>query len=214
MMKLTSVLAMVAIFTLGACTASPSQSAGPAESPTETAPQVDNRSVEEQFGDAIRAGDVAAIDALVAAGLDVNGSLNPEGLRVSAMDIAALTGAYELFPVLVAHGYDLEAPNAGNNRTLLMSAAALGDLERITNLVTYGADLETPDADDGNTAFQYALYFGNIDAAQLLLELGANPFYVDRSGRNSADMAYNGGYQESIDYVEALGLARTEEAAS
>ena len=88
-------------------------------------------------------------------------------------------------------------------------AAESGDLELISALVENGADLELGDDTWQTTAVQYAFYTGQIDAARLLISLGADVHYVDVAGRNTADMATKGGYQEAIALAEELGLTPT-----
>ena len=166
---------------------------------------VDDRPLEEQFEEAIRANDGTRIEALVDAGLDVNADL---GLW-SAITLIAATGNHELIPVVVAAGFDLEAQRSGSGRTPLHAAAEAGDLELISALVEAGADLEGVDDTQQNTPVQYAFYFGRVEAVRLLISLGADLHYVDITGRNTADMANKGGKPEAIALAEELGLTPT-----
>lgn len=165
---------------------------------------VDDRPLEEQFAEAIRANDGTRIEALVDAGLDVNNS-------GSAISLIAVTGNYELIPVVVAAGFDLEAQRSGSGRTPLHAAAEAGDLELISALVEAGADLEGVDDTQQNTPVQYAFYFGRVEAVRLLISLGADLDYVDITGRNTADMAIKGGKPEAIALAAELGLTPTSD---
>ncbi|NNC92282.1 MAG: ankyrin repeat domain-containing protein [Acidimicrobiia bacterium] len=171
-----------------------------------TAPP-DDRPLEDQFVEAIRANDGTRIEALVDAGLDVNANLS----FGSAINLIAATGNYELVAVVVAAGFDLDAQNSGAGRTVLHAAAESGDLELISALVEVGANLEGVDDTQQNTPVQYAFYFGQVEAAKLLISLGADINYVDITGRNTADMAIKGGFPESVAFAEELGLASTSD---
>ena len=183
----------------------PTTTAPPAPSLSDEPALVDDRPLEEQFVEAIRANDGTRIEALVDAGLDVNVNLNP----FSAITLIAATGNYELIAVVVAAGYDLEAQSSGAGRTVLQAAAESGDLELISALVEAGADLEGVDDTQQNTPVQYAFYFGRVEAVRLLISLGADLHYVDITGRNTADMANKGGKPEAIALAEELGLTPT-----
>jgi hypothetical protein len=169
---------------------------------------VDDRPLEKQFEEAIRANDGTRIEALVDAGLDVNAQLNTP-TPFSAIALIAATGNHDLVPVVVAAGFDLEAQRFG--RPPLIAAAEAGDLELISALVEAGADLEGVDDTQQNTAVQYAFYFGRVEAARLLISLGADLDYVDITGDNTADMAIQGGSSEAIALAEELGLTPTSD---
>jgi len=196
MRPLSISLAFVISLTLGSCTSNASDEPD----------LVDDRPLEEQFVEAIRANDGTRIEALVDEGLDVNVNLKPCG---SAINLIAATGNYELIAVVVAAGFDLQAQRSGAGRTALHAAAASGDLELISVLVENGADLEQGDDTQQNTAVQYAFYRGQVEAARLLISLGADLHYVDITGRNTADLAIKGGYPEAIALAEELGLTPT-----
>ena len=169
---------------------------------------VDDRPLEEQLVEAIRANDGTRIEALVGAGLDVNANLDPLN-PFSAIALIGATGNYELIPVVVAAGYDLEARRSGAGLTVLHTAAEAGDLELISALVEAGADLEGVDGTQQNTAVQYAFYFGRVEAARLLISLGADLDYVNIAGHNVADQAIRGGSREAVALAEELGLTPT-----
>ncbi len=48
-----------------------------------------------------------------------------------------------------------------------------------------------------------------MESARLLISLGADLYYVDITGRNTADLAIKGGYPGAIALAEELGLTPT-----
>ncbi|HLY15098.1 MAG TPA: ankyrin repeat domain-containing protein [Candidatus Limnocylindrales bacterium] len=118
---------------------------------------------EELFG-AIRAGDLAAVDRLLAERPYLAGASDAAGL--SAVTVAAYHRQPAIIERLLAAQPDLDR----------FEAAIVGDLGRLAEL------LDEPDAEpidqrsgDGFTALHLAAYFGRLRAAQELLDRGADP---------------------------------------
>jgi ankyrin repeat protein len=125
--------------------------------------------VDEMLG-AIRAGDRASVERLLAANPALAGATAPNG--ASALLWTAYTGHPELAPVFVAHGAQVE----------LWDAAAMGNLARVKELVTSKPAAVNAVAPDGFFALGLAAFFGHADIVAWLLDHGAN---VNQAAANS-----------------------------
>jgi len=120
--------------------------------------------------EAIRAGDKAAVEALVNA--------EPELLRITAPNgssvllLAAYFGHPEVAEVFVRHGAKPD----------VFEASALGDLESVRKLVGADRGLINSFAPDGFYPLGLAAYFGHRAIVEFLLKNGAN---VSLAARNA-----------------------------
>jgi uncharacterized protein len=142
-------------------------------------------------------GDVAAVQALLEAGTDVNArtsetcrgnDVRPECGRATALIMAALTGHLEVVQALLDKGADVNAKMYGG-ATALGNAFIAGSgyalavapdscrppncpvLSIVQVLLDKGADVN---ADNGGvTALNMAFIFGHFEAVQVLLDRGA-----------------------------------------
>jgi uncharacterized protein len=116
------------------------------------------------FFDAIRKGDLQAIDAAVAA--------DPARLRARGGDgrtpivAAAYAGHTRLAEKL--------ADRLGSENLGFFEAAVAGDADAVGRNLAAGFDLEER-AEDGYGALHLAAYFGRLEVARLLLGKGADP---------------------------------------
>jgi uncharacterized protein len=111
---------------------------------------------------AIKAGDVAAIEALLAGKPELAGALE-DGIP------AVRLALYHRQPAV------LEALLAARPPLHGLDHAALGWVEDLRRSVARDAELVTRRSADGFTALHYACFFGGPGAAAVLLDAGADP---------------------------------------
>jgi ankyrin repeat protein len=114
-----------------------------------------------QFFDAIRQGDAAEVQALVAAHPKLADARNQEGATPALW--AAYTRHANLAPVVLAG----RAPD-------FFEACALGQLDRVAALLAQDAQLANAYSSDGFTGLGFAAFFGHVELARLLLQSGSD----------------------------------------
>lgn len=153
--------------------------------------------------DAVRAGDVAAVQRLLTAGVDVNAK---DKSGNTALYLAA-TGRPDILLLLLAHGADVNARNGEDGYTALQVAAAFGEIVSINHLLEHRADRELTNHRGRTVAFfakneairnfieQYvetpAVVAGakSIEAARSLLDAGADVHVQNAPGSSALDIA-------------------------
>ena len=120
--------------------------------------------------DAVRAGNVAAVRALIDQRLDVNA---PQADGTTPLHWAADRDAPEIVGMLIRAGADVKAANR-YGATPLWLAALNGNAATIGLLLEAGADAGAASA-DGETALMVAARSGQVDAVRALLARGADP---------------------------------------
>lgn len=119
--------------------------------------------------DAARAGELKAVEALLAGGAEVNAQDKFGG---TALVYAAREGYTEVVRLLIAHGADVKASDTKS--TGLHKAAENGHLDVVRLLLAHGADVDAKDY-DGETALVSALQRGRTEVVLELLREGADP---------------------------------------
>ncbi len=134
--------------------------------------------------------DVPALDALVAAGADIeaDGAVIAGGTPLAD---ACAFGQWRAARRLLAHGA----------RTTLHEAAALGLLDRVTSLVEGG----TPDGSDLTSAFWGACHGGQLATARYLLDRGADRDWIGYDDKTPLDIAVAAGADEVATWLRGLG---------
>ncbi len=127
--------------------------------------------VEAPVADAAMRGDLGAVQALLARGVDVN---VPQGDGMTALHWAGETGTAQLAQLLIDSGADLEAKTRLGDFTPLLIAAEAGNAVVIRMLLKAGAKVEARSSVGGATALHYAAEFGSVDAVLALIEHGAD----------------------------------------
>jgi ankyrin repeat protein len=156
-------------------------------------------SVVTAFTTAVARGYTAIVEALVAAGVDVNAQNQYEQ---SALCLAFQQGHRETGDWLLDHGADIN--KLGGDRTPLMIAAEGGDRELVEHLLDRGAGVNVVTSFGGN-ALMAALYNGHLDVAQLLVEGGSNVNVQTTDGTTPLKLATNAGYDELVALLKAKG---------
>lgn len=172
----------------------------------------------DNLHDAVNAGDVARVVALLAQGADVNdhdlfgtplhlaAAKGRTGIAVILLDrgadreakgepegalplhTAALNGAAQVAALLLERGAKVDARDAAG-RTALMVAAGFLHPEVAKSLLAGGADPHAEDGVWGDTPIHYAACSGDIETMRLLLKAGVDVNSVG-SGNGSTALHY------------------------
>ena len=120
--------------------------------------------------DASKAGDLAAVEWLLAEGINANEITYPDG---SPLHIASREGHLAIVDHLISAGVDIDPLEFVKDETPLHLAAAAGQADVVEALVRAGADIEAR-GNWGYTPLMKAVQNGNQAAALKLIELGAD----------------------------------------
>jgi ankyrin repeat protein len=125
---------------------------------------------EAPVADAAMSGDLRAVEALVAQGLDVN---EAQGDGMTALHWAAELGELEMAKVLIAAGADMEAVTRIGSYTPLLVAAEEAREDVVLALIEAGADPHARRRPAGTTALHFAAANGSAAAVDALVRAGA-----------------------------------------
>jgi ankyrin repeat protein len=150
--------------------------------------------------DTIRASDLPAMRALLAAGADVNGA-DPTG--ATPLMHAAAVGSPEAMRLLVDAGANVNA-TAADGSTALMWATA--DSGKVALLLGRGANINTA-AKDGTTALVAAAQRGAADVVRLLLAHKADPMASGDGGAALFQASFSTTSHEVRQVLADAGLA-------
>jgi len=120
--------------------------------------------------ESIRRNDVAAVNALLARGVDVNA---PTRYGVTPLGLAALNGNTEILRKLLDRGADPNGATSGGE-TALMTAARVGTVGAVTLLLDRGAKVDASTSPRRQTALIWAVTENHPDVVRLLLARGAD----------------------------------------
>ena len=123
----------------------------------------------EELFDAIDAGDVGRLDALLSAQPTLAGERDDEG--VSAALHARYRNDHDAVARLLAASPELD----------VFDASGLGEMARLEELLVADPYLATAVARDGFTPLHLAAFFGHTEAATHLLDHGAEPNAISRN---------------------------------
>ena len=154
-----------------------------------------------EFYTAIRANDLARVNALLSGG----GSANVHDARgVTPLMYAAVVGSVEAMSLLVDAGADVNARNDVGSTALIWSAT---DLARVKLLIEHGANVNAA-TDRGRTPLLVAAMADrSADVVRFLVSKGANVHAVDNVKMSALHAATMGGDAGTVRMLIDAGVA-------
>ena len=151
---------------------------------------------------AVVADQVPMVNALVAAGVNVNARRGSDGC--TALHMAAVDGHDELVSTLLRKGaYKDVLDNTGTTPLLLATAA--GHLSAVETLLAEGANINLRSREDGFSALHLAAWQGHRGIVSALLRSGADTDVVDRNGDTALMLAAGNGHVSVVEVLLAAG---------
>jgi ankyrin repeat protein len=152
---------------------------------------------------AVRRGDAAAVERLLAEGADVNA---PDKYDSTPLHVAAEKGNVKVAEMLLARGASLTARDGGRN-TPLDIAAFFGKVEVVNLLIAKGADVRARNSTEDGTAIEAAAAMGHLAVVQVLLAAaGADPNARDDLGGSALIEAAWHGHVEIVRFLLDKGV--------
>lgn len=145
----------------------------------------------QQLFDAIKAGDVPQVKAIITRDPSLAAERDDAGL--SAVLLARYHMRLDVLQTLLAAKPALD----------IFEAAAVGDAGRVSELLTADAALARASSPDGFTALHLAAFFGHVDVVQLLIRHGADVNAVAAGLGNVAPL-HSAAAGQNARIVEAL----------
>ena len=141
--------------------------------------------------DAVEAGDLEAVRALLDAGANPNARCHAVDMTVVFLAIQRADAEM----VRLLHGFGADLRSASGRPLLHAQASAFDDNPLIALLVELGLQPDEQD-DAGWTALHHAASVGYTRNVEILLESGANPQVATAHGLTAADLANRNGWNE------------------
>ena len=152
--------------------------------------------------EAIRQGQIASVQALLAGGADPD---RPNARGDTAVHAAAFSGNADLLRAVLAGGGDPNVRNPHTGTTPLVSALLSPEARQFEVLLAAGADPDVADL-NGDTPLHVAARTNNGAAILRLLEAGASPLSENSGGRSF--QPYYFGYRRELLNDRALDERR------
>lgn len=146
---------------------------------------------------AVMDGDTVRLEALLAAGADIN---QRDKTGQTPLITAALAGRSRVTASLLDHGADVMA-RTDKGMTALHAAAFSGDLASIELLIGKGAAVNDQANFAGITPLHAAANENRLEVIEALMKAGADAALVENNNYTASTMA---GWRQNWDVVEAL----------
>jgi ankyrin repeat protein len=158
----------------------------------------------EVVKNAALAGDVAALEQLVATHGGAAVRLDGDPAELTALHWAAASGNVEAVRILLASPVGADPRAARNNNiTPLHSAAMLGHAAVCEILIGAGAEVNVQTVPQGYAPLHSAAFAGHIAAIRILLDQGADCGLINYRGERPADTARRTSQLEAAAVLEA-----------
>lgn len=164
--------------------------------------------------DAVKAGDAAQVERLIAAGCDLDERAPMAGGDdddYTALGLAARAGHADVLALLLAAGADPRRVNGLMRATPGHEAAYAGHAGALRSLTAHAAqdgptalEIDAQGAYNGYTALHDAVWHGHLDAARTLVDVGARLDLKSHAGLTPRQLALRLGYD---DIAQLLGKA-------
>jgi ankyrin repeat protein len=161
------------------------------------------RTLGDRFAEAIDAGDLAAVKAIVQEGNAPDSPLEQGDEVLTPLYRAAGRGRTDIVRYLIAQGADLNFRGREWGHTPLSEAASRGFDDVVEVLLKAGADPKVKDR-NGYTAFAIAVLGGQVEAAELLLK-HSDVNAADNYGNTLLMAATTTGQTEAIRWLVEKG---------
>jgi ankyrin repeat protein len=186
------------------------------------APALAIAGVSDDFIEAAKRGDLAAVKSLLARGADINarenvgltasigasGQLNVNKAKgnagYTALIIASENGDDEIARFLLAKGAAVNAVEGIFGDTALIKAAWADKKEVVQMLLAKGADVNAR-AYNGNTALMGAAWSGDKEVVQWFLAKGAYVNVKGKDGKTALTRATENDHKDVVDFLRAHG---------
>jgi ankyrin repeat protein len=155
-----------------------------------------------ELHDAVRSGDVVAVEARLAAGAEVD---ETDFILGTPLHLAVAQGNTSIAQVLIEHGADVNVPSEQKGSRPLHLAARFGDAAMLVLLLENGAEIDSLD-DYQRTPLHRAAEKGHGDVVRVLIERGAD--VTAREGKRQATplhWAAGRGHLESVELLLEAG---------
>ncbi|HXQ71359.1 MAG TPA: M56 family metallopeptidase [Pyrinomonadaceae bacterium] len=162
-----------------------------------------NKALNSALLEASEEGKVKDVEELLAAGADINGTVEGDG---TALIVAARAGNKPVVQFLLQKGADPNVASPGDGNALIM-AAQDGHAEIVDLLINSGARVNEVVEGDENALIK-ASGSGHVDVVQLLLSRGADVnmrVWSDGEWRTALKMARKGGHNSVVQLLIAAG---------
>ena len=156
----------------------------------------------DAFYAAIRANDLASLEALLKAGADPNAA-EPRGGMTPLMH-AAISGSLQAMTLLVDRGASVNAANSAGVTALMMSVT---DIDKVSLLLSKGADVNAVSKRGRTALLLAAMSDRSAGIVRLLMTKGADPKAVDVLKVNALNAAVRGNDIETIRIIADAGIA-------
>jgi Ankyrin repeats (3 copies) len=162
---------------------------------------------QNEISQAAARGDVAAVEAMLANGVDPN--LGAASHAFTPMIWAARAGRVPVIRLLADHSASLDAPGGSNGWTPLMHALHKQQTAAALALIDLGADLSSR---NGQRALAMAAGYGNAEVTETLLDRGVDPHVDLGSGPSLLALAAAGSYDIDFQWRGCESHTRTVRA--